>query len=100
MKVDNGDREDGGREGKRKGGRKEGQRKEGREGGRKVKEEKFFFFWNSLRETGSKGGNSIRESAQAGKLRSVKTKANNPTWMEQESVSRGIAEDTPGKVSW
>lgn len=44
MKVDNGDREDGGREGKRKGGRKEGQRKEGREGGRKVKEEKFFFF--------------------------------------------------------
>lgn len=53
-----------------------------------------------MRETGSKGGNSIRESAQAGKLRSVKTKANNPTWMEQESVSRGIAEDTPGKVSW
>lgn len=48
----------------------------------------------------SNRGNNIRESTQAGKRKSAKTKANNPIWMEHQSVSRGAAEDKPGRVSW
>lgn len=48
----------------------------------------------------SNGDNTIRQSTQKGKCKSVKTKVNKSIQMKQQSVSRGTAEDKPGKVSW
>jgi len=47
----------------------------------------------------SSRGNHIRKSTQPGKHKSAETKANDPIWMEHQSISRGTG-DKPERVSW